>query len=232
MAAVLACGAGSLLRGNAAGHLERLLKRAPTCPEVLTTTERRIPGIRTTRARAGIDPREATIVRGIPVTSVPRTLVDLAAGPLLIRPRQGLPRGRLSPPHHAGPGSGGHRAPPQHPRRQQGSGRILTGDEPVSLSRLEARFLSLLLAQNNLPLPITNKPAGGKRVDCRWPEHRLTVELDSYAFHNSRHSWEADRRRRAPGLRPRRRLSPLHLGRRLRGRPRQMLRELRALTSA
>jgi hypothetical protein len=32
-------------------------------------------------------------------------------------------------------------------------------------------------------------------VDCRWPEHRLTVELDSYRFHNSRHAWEQDRRR-------------------------------------
>jgi len=40
-------------------------------------------------------------------------------------------------------------------------------------------------------------------VDCRWPEQRLTVELDSYRFHNSRHAWEADRKRereaRAPG---------------------------------
>ena len=32
-------------------------------------------------------------------------------------------------------------------------------------------------------------------MDCRWPQHRLTVELDSYQFHNSRHSWEQDRRR-------------------------------------
>jgi very-short-patch-repair endonuclease len=32
-------------------------------------------------------------------------------------------------------------------------------------------------------------------VDCRWPEYRLTVELDSYTYHNSRESWEADRRR-------------------------------------
>jgi hypothetical protein len=52
-----------------------------------------------------------------------------------------------------------------------------------------------LLRSENLPLPITNKPAGGHRVDCRWPEHRLTVELDGYRFHNSRHSWEQDRRR-------------------------------------
>ncbi len=46
-----------------------------------------------------------------------------------------------------------------------------------------------------LPLPITNRVASACRVDCRWPEHRLTVELDSYRFHNSRYSWEQDRRR-------------------------------------
>src|SRR5688572_12065506 len=79
MAAVLACGPGALLRGPSAAYLEGLLKRAPTCPEVLTLTERRIPAINTTRARTGIDPRDATVVRGIPVTTVPRTLVDLAA---------------------------------------------------------------------------------------------------------------------------------------------------------
>jgi hypothetical protein len=46
-----------------------------------------------------------------------------------------------------------------------------------------------------LPLPVTNRPAGGRRVDCRWPDRRLTVELDSYTYHRSRHAWEQDRRR-------------------------------------
>jgi len=32
-------------------------------------------------------------------------------------------------------------------------------------------------------------------VDCRWPRHRLTVELGSYRYHRSRHAWEQDRRR-------------------------------------
>ena len=32
-------------------------------------------------------------------------------------------------------------------------------------------------------------------MDCRWPEHGVTVELDSYRFHNSRYTWERDRRR-------------------------------------
>jgi very-short-patch-repair endonuclease len=71
---------------------------------------------------------------------------------------------------------------------------ILTGDERVTLSRLEARFLELLREQG-LPPPQTNRPAGGRRVDCRWPAHRLTVELDSYRYHRSRYAWEQDRRR-------------------------------------
>jgi very-short-patch-repair endonuclease len=32
-------------------------------------------------------------------------------------------------------------------------------------------------------------------VDCPWPDHKLTVELDSYTHRHSRHAWEADRRR-------------------------------------
>jgi hypothetical protein len=72
--------------------------------------------------------------------------------------------------------------------------RVLHGEVPVTLSRLESRFLKLL-EDGGLPLPITNKVAGGYRVDCRWPEHRLTVELDSYRYHRSRQAWEKDRHR-------------------------------------
>ena len=32
-------------------------------------------------------------------------------------------------------------------------------------------------------------------MDCRWPEQRLTVEIDGYRYHHSRHAWEQDRRR-------------------------------------
>ena len=72
--------------------------------------------------------------------------------------------------------------------------RALHGEIPVTLSRLESRFLKLL-KDGRLPLLITNKVAGAHRVDCRWPEHRLTVELDSYRYHGSRHAWEKDRHR-------------------------------------
>ena len=44
-------------------------------------------------------------------------------------------------------------------------------------------------------MPVTNRPAGAHYVDCRWPGHKLTVELDSYKFHKTRHAWEQDRER-------------------------------------
>ena len=71
---------------------------------------------------------------------------------------------------------------------------VLRGDERVVLSKLELRFLELLI-ENRLPLPHTNRHVGGRRVDCHWPHHRLTVELDGYHFHKSRYAWEQDRRR-------------------------------------
>ena len=64
----------------------------------------------------------------------------------------------------------------------------------VTLSKLESQFLALL-RESGMAIPQTNRPAGGRRVDCRWPELRLTVELDSYRYHRSRHAWEQDRRR-------------------------------------
>src|SRR3954469_13022552 len=67
MAAVLACGDGSALWRRAAGYLLGLGKGAPPGPEVITSTERRIEGIRTRRVRR-IDPRDVVMVRGIRVT--------------------------------------------------------------------------------------------------------------------------------------------------------------------
>jgi very-short-patch-repair endonuclease len=70
----------------------------------------------------------------------------------------------------------------------------MLGDTRVTLSKLESRFLGRMRTAK-LPLPETNRPAGGRRIDCRWPEQCLTVELDGYRYHSSRHAWEQDRRR-------------------------------------
>jgi hypothetical protein len=190
MAAVRACGDGAVLMGGAAAHLLGLVKGSPPSPAVLTPTRRRVKGVATRHSRY-IDPQDVTTCKRIRVTNVPRTLCDVAADQSL----SDLARTC----HEAGVK---YRTTPAHVeavlRRRPntpGAGNlrlIMRGDEPVVLSKLEAAFLDLL-RREGLPLPVTNKPAGTKRVDCRWPDHRLTVEIDSYRFHNSRHAWEQDR---------------------------------------
>jgi len=192
MAAVKACGDGSLLAGRSAAHLYGLIKGSPSLPVVLASTERRIKGVLTHRRRV-IEPRDATTWRGIPITTVPRTLVDLAA----VLPEPALARAV----HEAGVR---HRVTPNSVeavlgRRHNWPGarklrRVLWGDVPVSLSKLESAFIAGV-RDSGLPLPETNVPAGGHRVDCRWPDQRLTVELDSYRYHHTRYAWEQDRQR-------------------------------------
>lgn len=191
LAAVLACGSGAVLSGCAAGHLLGIVAAAPALPEVTAPTERRVHGVTTRRTRGS--ERDAMLWRGVPVTTPARTLVDLAAE---------LAAGDLARAvHEAGIR---HATAPEDVeavlgRRPSSPGaavlrRVLWGDEHVTLSALERRFLGLL-RQAGLPLPVTNRPAGGRFVDCRWVERRLTVELDGYRYHSSRHAWERDRRR-------------------------------------
>jgi very-short-patch-repair endonuclease len=192
LAAVRACGERAVLSGTAAAHLWGLLKGRPPPPQVTAPSERRVDGITCRRCR-DLDPRDTTIWRGVPLTAVPRTLIDLA-GVLDVK---ALARAC----HEA---DVLHRTTPAQveaalQRRQKSPGaaqirRVLRGEERVTLSRLEARFLSLLRA-NHLPLPETNKLVVGRRLDCRWPRRRLVVELDGYRYHRSRHAWEEDRRR-------------------------------------
>jgi very-short-patch-repair endonuclease len=192
MAAVKACGDGSLLSGRAAAHLLGLLKRPPSLPEVLTGTQRRIRGVITHRCRR-TQLVDATTWRGIPVTTGQRTLVDLAA----VLDEDDLARAvhEADARHHVTP----EQVERVLERRHNWPGarklrRVIWGEVPVTLSRLESRFLERLRAAS-LPQPATNRRVDGRYVDCHWPEHRLTVELDSYRHHNTRHAWEQDRQR-------------------------------------
>lgn len=70
-------------------------------------------------------------------------------------------------------------------------------DEPL-LTRSEAERLLLDLVRGaGLPLPRTNARIAGLEVDAVWPEQRLVVEVDGYAFHGTRAAFERDRRRDA-----------------------------------
>jgi very-short-patch-repair endonuclease len=192
LAAVLSCGDGALLSGLAAAHLLSLRSGPAPGPEVTAPAQRRVPGVVTRRCRAP-DARDATTWRRIPVTTVARTLVDVAA----LLSADDLARAC----HEAGVR---HGTTPAHveavlARRPTSPGArrlrdILRGDVRVTLSALERRFLALL-REAGLALPQTNRAVGGRRVDCHWPERRLIVELDGYRYHGSRHAWEQDRRR-------------------------------------
>jgi hypothetical protein len=189
LAAVWACGDGAVLSGRAAAYLWGLIKGRPPQPEVTAPSKHKLEGVITHRARS----IESTTHRGIPITTVARTLVDLASDLSL----DALARAC----HEAGVL---HDTTPKQveavlAKRPTTKGAtnlraVLSGDVHVTLSALERAFLKRL-READLPLPLTNKPAHGRRVDCRWPEHRLTVELDSYRYHHSRHAWEQDRRR-------------------------------------
>ena len=192
LAAVLACGEGALLSGRAAGFLFGAIRGLAPPPEVTAPTERRIKGIRSRRCRR-MDPRDAASFRGIPVTTLPRTLVDLAS----VLDPDDLARAFHEAEVRHGTTPAQVEAVLARRPNSHGASKlraVLRGDTPVTLSKLEKRFL-VLLREAGLPRPQTNRPAGSKYVDCRWPAHGLTVELDSYRYHHSRHAWEQDRRR-------------------------------------
>ena len=46
-----------------------------------------------------------------------------------------------------------------------------------------------------LPRPHTNVRVGGHEVDFLWPDQRLIVEVDGFAFHATRSAFERDRAR-------------------------------------
>ena len=228
LAAVYAGGDGALLSGLAAAFLWRLINGSQPLPEIITPTERRIKGVRTRRSRS-MDRRDATVFRGVPVTTVARTLVDLAAVLSVDDLARACHEARVRY------GTTPARVEWVLARRPNSPGAanlrlVLRGDAHLTLSRLEHRFLELL-AEHKLLQPETNRSAGGRYVDCRWPDLRLTVELDSYRYHESRHAWELDRRREREAYARGDDFRRYTWGDVFDG-PRQMIRELRSLLPA
>src|SRR4051812_18782951 len=195
MAAVKACGEDAALGGRAGAYLLELIKGRVPKPEVYASTERRVEGITTHRGR-----RATTKVRGIPVTTPAETLVDIAA---VLKP-EALARAC----HEAGVkyGTTPRQVEAVLKRRPNAPGgkklrAVMHGETPVTLSEME-RLALAGVREAGLPRPQANRVASDRRVDLRWPG-RLTVELNSYKFHNSRHSWERDHQRRREARSPR-----------------------------
>ena len=73
---------------------------------------------------------------------------------------------------------------------------LLVGDASPAFTRseAEARFLALI-RKAQLSEPETNVRVGGYEVDFLWRRERVVVEVDGFAFHSSRRTFENDRRR-------------------------------------
>jgi very-short-patch-repair endonuclease len=198
MAAVLACGPGSALSHRSGAALWGFLGAAS--PRIDVTTPRRggrsIAGVRRHRARR-LPPEDTTMVDGIPVTTVARTLFDLAEVldlSRLERAFEAAERAELLDMRavlltaERNPGRRAH-------KQLHALLPSLTSPAPTR-SELE-RLFNRLCRLADLPLPQVNVLVKSFEVDAFWPAPRLIVEVDSWEFHKTRAAFERDRARDA-----------------------------------
>jgi predicted transcriptional regulator of viral defense system len=201
MAAVLACGPAAVVSHRTAAALLGIRNSSSALVEVTAPRSRG-------RSRAGIrvhsgatlEPRDAATVRGIPCTSVARTLLDLAGVLDRRQVERALEQAEVMRVLDV-------RTVEEVLGRAAGrrGGALLEAAiarfEPggsATRSELEERFLGLV-RQAGLPEPRANHwialPGGGVEADFAWPEHTLVVETDGHRVHGTRHAFERDRRR-------------------------------------
>jgi hypothetical protein len=179
IAAVYAAGKHAALGHRSATALLELRRYAPPIPQVIVPRRHRpIAGIELHSCRR-LDPRDVTEFRGIPVTTVARTLVDLTDSltaeelanlihEAAFRNRFNLTATRAAMQR----ANGRHNLDRLHEAIEAhlaGSAGTMSGNETAFLA---------LLARNGIPKPIANTHVLGHRVDCVWPDLKLVVEVD------------------------------------------------------
>ncbi len=119
-------------------------------------------------------------MKGIPVTSVARTFLDVAATARPTRLQRMLERSEelrlfdLRPVESVLERNVGHHG--AGPLRRA---LALYKPSPFNRSGIERRFLELV-AEAGLPQPATGFNEEGFELDVYWPEQRFAVELDTY----------------------------------------------------
>jgi predicted transcriptional regulator of viral defense system len=196
LAAVLACGEGAVLsHRSAAAHWGLLQTEATRIDVTAPRTRAGDAKIRLHRSRS-LDARDTTTHQGIPITSVPRTLLDLAATVKPDRLERALARAEHLELYD-------HRAITELLARANGhrGQKALTEatalDPKLTKSEWEVRMLRLVRTAA-LPEPIVNQPFdapdhGECKPDFHWPSHRLIVETDGWRTHRTRAAFESDR---------------------------------------
>jgi very-short-patch-repair endonuclease len=192
LAAVFAAGDGAALSHLAAAVLWGIW-RAGGPITVVAPRRVRVAGVRVIRANR-LDPRDVTIRNGIPVTTVARTIVDLAE---ILTPErltnvlyEAAHWGRLDLDavwETAARLLGRHGLAVL----EEAIGAHLKGSAGTK-SDLEDAFH--LLIRDRVPKPIANVKILGHEVDAYWPELRLVVEVDGPGHERPR-AKRRDRRR-------------------------------------
>lgn len=205
-AAVMACGEGTLVSHRSAAYLLGIGERSPIVVDLIPSNRsgRAIDGIRAHLVRYPA-PNERAYKNGIPVTSVARTIVDLAGvygEPELRRSieraatKRMLDIAAIDAVLSKGP-------------RRRGAPclrRIIEDWRPVAETTRYATFRSLfeakllpLIAAAELPLPRVNALVRTAErtleVDLLWERERFVVEADSRKHHGIEVAFERDHRR-------------------------------------
>lgn len=144
--------------------------------------------------RRNLRPADRTRLDGIPITTPPRTLVDLAPAlsdrELERTVAEAWALGLVTP--------RALRRAANNGKGRSGAGRFRKilglGTPARTRSEAEERLLALVRAAG-LPEPRVNSRISRYEIDFFWPESHLAVEVDGFAFHASRGSFERDRRR-------------------------------------
>lgn len=197
-AAVLACGADALVSHWSAGSLWRLPVEAPPNEPVHVLVPwgraRVRPGIRAHRGR-DLRPGDATTRDGVPVTTAPRTILDLAAELTTRELERVVARAERDRVVERGDLTAMLATHPRHPGRRA-LALVIGSGEPVPYVRSEAeQRLLAILGDTRLPAPRVNARVHGFEVDFYWPSERLIVEVDGFEYHGSRAAFRRDRRR-------------------------------------
>ena len=154
---------------------------------------RRRPGIVIHRSR--LHPLDVSELDGVPITILPRVLLDLAPR---TQPAELSRMCHEAWVHHGTSPRQIEACILRNPGKPRADRLRLAMGSDVTLSDLESAFVELL-RDHGLPPARTNIDVRGDKVDCHWPSLGITVELLSFRFHGSRHAFEADvaRRRRS-----------------------------------